>query len=228
MGHLRDCSLMDEAQPSDLPERALALSYAVEGRDAAAAILALDDRLATIMRRTRDPLTGQMRLTWWHNALTALDPAAAPAEPVLQALATEALPRGVDGATLAAIVEGWEALLEEPLTAAAVAQHAGRGRALFAAIGGAIGAANDPLDDAGAGWALADLARHLSDPALAQRAGEEARRLLGAALGRRWSRRGRMLGALAHLARADLARPDVPPGAPRRVLRLLRHRLTGR
>jgi len=210
------------------PERALALSYAVDGGAAAAAIFALDDRLAEIVRAARDPLIGQMRLTWWHDALTALDTAPPPAEPLLQALAREALPRGVTGAALAPIAAGWEPLLEQPLDADAVSRHGERGRALFVAVGQAIGAAADPLGTAGAGWALADLSRHISDPGVARVAAEQAMPLLDEALAVRWSRRGRALGALAQLGRLDLRRPGMRPGAPRRVWRLLRHRLTGR
>jgi len=213
---------------SDHPERDLALSYAVDGGAAAATIFALDDRLAAIVRAARDPLIGQMRLTWWHDALSALDDAPAPAEPLLQSLAREALPRGVTGAALAPIAAGWEALIEQPLDVEAVARHGERGRALFTAVGQAIGAAGDPLDAAGAGWALADLSRHVTDPGVAQIAAGQAAPLLEQALAARWSRRGRALGALAHLARLDIERPAVKPGAPRRVWRMLRHRLTGR
>ncbi|HEU4960923.1 MAG TPA: hypothetical protein VFT56_10995 [Sphingomonas sp.] len=212
---------MDEPDP----ERALALSYAVEGRAAAAALLALDDRLAAILRGTREPLVGQMRLTWWREALEALDTAPPPAEPVLAALAAEALPRGVHGAGLAPIVDGWEALLAEPLDAAAIERHAVRGSALFQAIAAVTGASDDPIAAAGEGWALADLARHLTDPEARGRAAALARARLAAALAPRWSRRGRALGALAHLARLDLAGRE---RSPRRVWRVLVHRLTGR
>jgi phytoene synthase len=213
---------------SDHPERDLALSYAVDGGAAAAAIFALDDRLAAIVRAARDPLIGQMRLTWWHGALSALDGAPPPAEPLLQTLAREVLPRGVAGAALAEMAEGWEALLYQPLDAEAVTRHGDRGRALFAASGQAIGAVGDPLDAAGAGWALADLARHAADPGVAGIAAGQAAPLLDRALAVSWSRRGRALGALAHLARLDLERPGSRPGAPQRVWRMLRHRLTGR
>ena len=69
-------------------ERALALSYAAETvRPGVAALFSLDDTLGQILRTTREPLVGQMRLTWWHEALRALDGAPPPAQPVLQALA---------------------------------------------------------------------------------------------------------------------------------------------
>jgi phytoene synthase len=206
-------------------ERALALSYAARGRDAAAALLALDDRLAAILRRTTEPLVGQMRLTWWREALEKLDAAPPPAEPVLAALAAEVLPRGIRGVDLAPIIDGWEALLEEPLDAAAIERHAMRGRALFEALARVIGASGDPVAAAGEGWALADLVRHLSDADARRRAADLAKPRLDAALAARWSRNGRPLGALAHLARLDLAGRQ---RSPWRVARLLAHRLTGR
>jgi phytoene synthase len=83
---------------------------------------------------------------------------------------------------------------------------------------------DDPLGEAGRGWALADLAGHLSDPATAASARAAALPLLMSATRHRWSRAGRPLGALAHIARLDLA----GPATPWRVARLAWHRLTGR
>ena len=206
------------------PERALALSYAVTGSDAAAAILALDDRLAGIIRRTGEPLVGQMRLTWWREALERLDREPAPAEPVLQALAAMVLRRGVAGGDLAGVVDGWEALLVDPLDDAAMIAHAERGRVLFTSIARAIGARDAASGMAGEGWALADLSLHLLDPAARCAAAALARARLDAALRQRWSRAGRPLGALAHLARLDMGGHR---RSPRRVFRLLFHRLTG-
>ncbi len=83
------------------PERELALSYAP--RAAMLRLLALftlDDSLASIPRTTREPMVGQMRLTWWHEALTGLDTASLPAEPV-RALAWHVVPHGVAGARMA-------------------------------------------------------------------------------------------------------------------------------
>lgn len=213
----------------DRPEMRLALTYVPAAqRPAVQAILAVDDRLGAIVRTTREPLLGQMRLTWWHDALRRLDEAPPPAEPLLSQLAASVLPAGVVGAALAPIVDGWEALLEQPLGKDAVRRHGDRGRAMFAAMGTATGTVDDPLEEAGAGWALADLSRHLTHAEAARCAAELALPLLDRALSLRWSRAGRALGALAHLARLDLTRPDLLPGSPRRVARMLRHRLTGR
>lgn len=213
-------------------ERNLAMSYApAEHRAALAALLDLDATLGGIVRAVRDPLVGQMRLTWWFDALSALDTAPPPAQPVLQVLAVEVLTRGVSGAALAGMIDGWEALLDadaigdERLDVFAQA----RGAMLFVLAGRVLGASDGvPLGPAGAGWALSDLARHLSDPKAATRARELARAALDPALALRWSRASRALGALAHLARMDLSDPPSRPGAPGRVARLAWHRLSGR
>jgi 15-cis-phytoene synthase len=218
----------------DDPERALILAYApVRVRPALAALLALDDALAQLLRTTSQPAVGQLRLAWWREALAKLDTAAPPAEPVLRALAADLLPHGVAGATLVPIVHGWEVLVEEQALAGDALARFGEGRGqLFVAAGQAMGASPaDPLADAGAGWALADLARHLADPDESAAARELAGAHLSVATAARWSRNARPLGAMAHLARRDLALPPgapMPVGAPGRVARLLWHRLTGR
>lgn len=216
------------------PERALALSYAPRaGLAALEALLALDDALAQLLRTTREPALGQLRLAWWREALARLDSEAAPAEPVLQALAREVLPKGVRGASLVPIVHGWEVLVEEEALDRDALRRFGEARGeLFVVAGTAMGAApDDPLAAAGQGWALVDLARHLRAAGEAAEARDLAAPLLEEAMSRRWSRNGRALGALAHLARLDLRVPadeDPPVGAPYRVGRLFWHRLTGR
>jgi 15-cis-phytoene synthase len=217
----------------DNPERALALSYAGEGRAALAALLALDDALGQVLRSTREPALGQMRLAWWREALARLDDAPAPAEPVLQGLKREVLPRGVRGAALVPIVHGWEVLIEEERLDGDALRRFGEGRgSLFAIAGRALGASpRDPLAEAGQGWALADLARNLKVPSEADEARRQAQGWLSGAARVRWSRNARALGALTHLARLDLAAGEAAPpatGSPTRVGRLLWHRLTGR
>lgn len=204
------------------PERALALLYApADARAGLAALFALDDALAAIVRTTREPLVGQMRLTWWYEALGALDAQAPSANPVLQALAAHVVP-AVSGATLAAMVDGWEALLDEPLDPAAMARFGeARGGGLFAAAAAVLGVERTGLREAGAGWALADLAGNLSDPAGAAMARSLSAPRLVQAMRGRWPVRGRALGALVLLARPGTA------GSPARVARLLWHRATG-
>jgi phytoene synthase len=216
------------------PERLLALSYSpAPHRAGVAALFALDDTLAAILRTTREPLVGQMRLTWWHEALTRLDGGNVPAEPVLQALAAEVIPHGVPGALLADMIDGWEALLDpDTPDDATLERYAARGVVLFGAAGTLLGTApTDPIAPAGRGWALADLARNVEDKRIAANALRLAAGPLTAATAARWSRAGRTLGALAHLARLDLAVPIGEPiarGAPHRVWRILIHRIRGR
>lgn len=209
-------------------ERRLAIGYAPgAARPVLAALLALDARLGAVVAATREPMVGQMRLTWWHDALSRLDAAPPPAEPVLAALAAAVLPAGIGGAELATTIGGWEALLEAEIDEAAMLDHArARGGVLFALAGRAIAPVEPVPVEAGEGWALADLSLRLADPVARAGAAALAGPRLDAALRRRWPPATRALGALLLLARADLA--GTPPGAPRRVGRLAWHRLTGR
>ncbi|MBS0478429.1 MAG: squalene/phytoene synthase family protein [Proteobacteria bacterium] len=209
----------------DDPERALALSYAPADRRAGlTALFALDSALGRVLRTTREPMVGQMRLAWWREALTRLDRAPAPGEPVLRALARSVLPLGLQGETLSSLIDGWEPLLGT-IDERTTADHGRlRGAALFDQAALILGATGDPTGEAGQGWALADLAGHLRDPVLAALARDAARPRLAHAAAHRWSRAGRPLGALAHIARLDL----IGPAAPSRVARLAWHRLTGR
>jgi phytoene synthase len=194
--------------PNGNPELALALSYApAASRAALSAVFALDEALAQVLRTTREPMVGQMRLTWWHGALAALDTAPPPAQPVLQALAESVLPRGVAGAALTPIVEGWEELLAAEISPDDIERYA-QGRGTVFTVAGAVLGAQDPLREAGEGWALVDLAWHSREPDVAALARE-----------------------LARLALADLALDPAGArvrGSPGRVWRALRHRLTGR
>jgi phytoene synthase len=213
------------------PERRLALTYAAPaGRPALTALWMLDERLGALIAAARDPLLGQIRLTWWREALIALDAAPPPPEPLL-AMLQRALPG--QGAALARLTEGWLPLLDPlPFDEAALLRHGdARGGALFALAGAALGGGPEGLlEAAGKGWALADLSRRLSDRDTALR----ARRLAGEALagiaGLRWARPVRPLGALAMLARRDASAsgPHERQGAPARIARMIGHRITGR
>lgn len=213
----------------DDPERALALSYAPRNRRAAvAALFALDTALGQVLRTTREPMVGQMRLAWWREALARLDTAPAPAEPVLQALAAEVLPFGVSGKMLSPIVDGWEELLRTPIDVFALQRHAVlRGARLFELGAMVCGSPMErTIDQLARGWAFADLAANLSDIALAETATSMAKnRLLWFVYARRKSipRPMRGFSALALIARMNLERRT----GPKRVARLAWHRMTG-
>jgi 15-cis-phytoene synthase len=211
------------------PWRRIVLSYApsaAAGRGLAA-LLALDDKLAETVRTTTEPMLGQIRLQWWHDALVALDTAPAPAEPVLEGIVRDVMRMGVGGSMVAGIAQAWQALLQEELDELALRTYGARGRRMFELAGILAGAsASDPLTLAGEGWALADLAEGLSDPGEAAAARAIAEESLTAATAARWSRNGRAMGAMAHLARLDLE--GVSQGSPRRTVRALWHRMTGK
>lgn len=204
------------------PERELALGYAPPAaRGAVSALFALDATLAKLAMGTRDPMVAQLRLTWWHDTLGALGAREPPAQPILRALSAA----GADGPMMAETAVGWERLLSDLDDEALIAFGEERG-GLFCEAARLAGAP-DNASAAGQGWALADLSRLTIDPALARRAAALAAPLLDRASAQRWSRTGRFLGALVHVARADLADPQTV-GSPARVLRLAWHRVSGR
>jgi phytoene synthase len=210
-------------------DRILALSYvSPRRRPALEALWRLDSAIGAVLAGGRDPMLSRIKLVWWRDALEALDDKPAPAEPVLKALGREVLPCRVPGADMAAMEEGWAVLLSpEPLTADELETYAThRGGRLFSLSARLLGADHPSIETAGRAWALADLARHsnAADGAAALaavRALPPPTRMPG---------RLRPLGMLATLARRD-AEPGrerwEPQGAPSRMWRMLRHRLTG-
>jgi 15-cis-phytoene synthase len=170
-------------------------------------------------------MIGLMRLAWWREALERLDTGAAPAEPLLLATVEHLLPRGITGAMLAEIEDGWAALIDGEIDADAVARHArARGGQLFAIAAGLLGAPADPLRQAGALWALADLSHRLSDPQARVTARVQAPALEVDA----WPRAARPLAMLAVLAEHDVTASERRQGHPKRLFRMLALRLTGR
>jgi phytoene synthase len=215
------------------PERALTLAYAPQAaRPGLSVLWQLDERFAGVVRTTREPQLGMIRLSWWREALERLDSEPAPDEPLLQAVAVELVARGVPGLKLGNIADGWAALLRPmPLDEGALATHAAeRGGGLFRTAGMILGDGAPQLTAAGEGWALVDLACHVSDAATASRALDLARERLAPIVDWRWPTRLRAVGALARLAMVDAAADagDRRPGSPGRVARALLHRVTGR
>ncbi len=212
------------------PDRTLALAYVPAQRRAAVeALWRLDAALAAVLSMGREPMIGRIRLAWWREALETLDSLPPPAEPVLQALAAHVLPAGVTGARLAEMETGWEVLLSpDPLGADGFALYGtARGGLLFRHSARLLGdEATAAVEQGGAAWALVDLARHSGSEADADAALAAARVVEQ----KRWPGRLRPLGMLVALARRDAdprRRHWEPQGAPRRMLRMLGHRLTG-
>jgi len=147
---------------STLPtEQRLALAYAPRAaRDLWAGLFLLDSRLADILRGAREPMLGQIRLAWWRDRLTETGHPLA-GEPLLALLSSW----GEHGRGLVALVDGWEALLDEgPVGAEALSGFAeGRAQACVAlARAAGVPEAADEAARAGFGWAIADLGGKLT------------------------------------------------------------------
>ena len=211
------------------PERALAIVHAPAGcRPALTALFALDERLAGIVAATTEPTIGLIRLAWWRESLERLDRETPPAEPLLQALAA-LLPLGLTGAGLSEIEDGWAALLDGDMDDEALARHARqRGGCLFTLAARILGDGTIPVAAAGQGWALADLGHRHSAPDVQARARSAAAAILDALPIETWPKALRPLGMLAVLARKDAVPGPRRQGSPKRLLRMLAMRLTGR
>lgn len=156
---MADSPLLDSLPP----EQRLALAYAPQtSRALFLGVFALDAKLAGIVRGAREPMLAQLRLAWWRERLAPGVATTAPkGEPILAALAPL---QGQDG-DLAALVDGWEALLlADPLDAAAISAFADGRSAAMAALAGLLRGADDEARRAGRQWALADLASRIGLP----------------------------------------------------------------
>lgn len=212
-------------------DRILALSYVPAARRAPVeALWKLDLALGNALAGGREPLISQIKLAWWRESLEKLDRARAPAEPALQSAETLLLTNGVTGTELASMEEGWSVLLTpEVLGEDQLALYAAaRGGRLFRYTARLLGAAaTAEMESVGEAWALIDLARHSANQPDADSAIAAARQRLHRL---RWPSRLRPLGMLGALAARDAAAERSTweeQGAPPRMLRMLRHRLTG-
>lgn len=143
-------------------------------------------------------------------------------EPLLEALRAWGEP-----APLAGLAEGWEALLADDLTPAAVAEFVGGRARAFVALAHELGAyPPEAAGEAAKIWALADLAANLSDGAERDLAVEYGR---GLGNPPRVSASLRPLAVLAGLGASALADGGRPLLAgPGSLLTALRIGMTGR
>jgi len=211
------------------PDRRLALAYVPAARRGTLdSLWRLDVTLGSVLATGRDSMISRIRLAWWREALERLDRERPPAEPMLGAAAHRILPNGITGAELAAMVDGWEVLLDDGAPGAEVLAHyaSTRGGLLFRYSARLLGDSGHPVEKAGECWALVDLARHSAR-------NEEAAAAMALAreppVKGRWPKALRPLGMLAAMAERDARRAGFErQGSPGRMLRMARHRLTGR
>ena len=204
-----------------------ALAYAPRAaRAPTLALLALDARLAGIVRSGREAMLAQVRPAWWRDRLGEAAGTRPAGEPLLALLGTW----GGHAASLVALVDGWEQLVGDvPLPASGFAALAAARGDGFATLAGLLGEedAAERVRRAAHDWALVDIAAHLSDPA-------EREALAGLVAARDWTgialpRSVRPLAVLRGLAARSTRRgDDYPPHGPSALAAAVRLGLAGR
>ena len=196
------------------------LYWPAELRPAFDALFGLDDAMADVVARATQPALGAIKLAWWRERLEELEQGPARAEPRLRAVSAELLPRGVTGAALAGLIDGWTTLFEE----APDIERAGEGGARLFAIGAGLLGATDPLiGTAGRLYRQEQVARRQLAPVHWPM--DELHQLAG----HRFPKALRPLTALAALAARDARRAgNEAEATPGRSWALIRHRITGR
>jgi phytoene synthase len=118
-------------------DRYLSVLYAPAAvRPALWALHGLDLELSSVVAGTSEPMIGEIRLAWWREALTGLDAGIVPAQPLLEVLVAEVLPRGVTGADLAGLEDRWLGLIGNDDVPASHLEGGGLLFALAARLGG--------------------------------------------------------------------------------------------
>ena len=195
------------------------LYWPVELRPAFDALFGIDDAMAEVVASSTQPALGAIRLAWWREALERLDSKSPPPEPRLQSAFASLLPRGITGAELAGLEDGWATLLDEEPD---IERIGTRGARLFAIAAQLLGVRDPLLDSAGRLYALGEAIRH----GWATHLPMEEMHMLSR---HRFPRRLRPLTALARLAARDVKQAPVvePEATPGRAAALLSHRLFG-
>ena len=210
----------------------LALTYVpLPNRGALAALFSIDRAMGDVVRTTKEPMLGPIRLAWWRERLEELDDGGAPAEPRLQQAANELVPRGVSGRELAALESGWLRMFDSfPWTVQTSEAIWFRGNLLFGLGARLLGRADERIQGAGGLWTLVDAARHCSDPQSRAMLVEQARSFTRGLTGVRFPGPLRPLSMLAVLAIRDCRRgePFEREGTAGRAAAMLRHRFSGR
>ena len=211
------------------PDRILALAYVPAAkRPAIEALWRLDLAFGSVLATASEPMLTRIRLAWWREALERLDREPPPAEPLLEALAAHVLPAGVSGAELAAMEDGWDAIVSPGALSREELERYGRGRGarLFRLSARLLGDDAFAVDADGVRWALVDLARHSADAGEGEAAIAMARAQPD---GGKWPVPLRPLGMLATLALSDINKSNLGRlGSPYRMIRMVFHRATGR
>lgn len=216
------------------PDRWLASRFIAdaERREDVIALYALNYELAHVAETVREPLMGEIRLTWWREAIEEIfDGRPVRKHPVLLALAQAVRRRGLAREPLETMVEARFADLDHEAfadEAAAEAYVDGTAGALMALAAGVLGAADvQALRPAAQAWGQAGLARIGRAPSSTDMATKVASSISAA----RRAARGLPVAAFPAVAYATLA-PAYARGRPlsdlEKRVRLLAAAILGR
>jgi phytoene synthase len=171
---------------------------------------------------------GAIRLAWWRERLEELDMGATPpAEPRLQAVASELLPRGISGRELSALEDCWLPLLKPfPWSDPVANALRRRGEILFGIGARLLGRQSQEAEPFGSVWSLVDGARHCTDRRSREFLIARARSAMAELPGRRVPGELRPLTMSAAFAGYDALNNG--RGGWRRVASALRHSMFGR
>ncbi len=205
------------------PEQRLALVFGPHDlREPQSSLLMFDAFLAKTVRLAREPLLGQIRLSWWREQIGLLPMPKPGPDPMLSALEDLVRDHHVATADLHALVNAWETLLDEmPLIdSTLIAKARARGGAVFRLASAIAGTAFDDMTDQAATlWALVDFARNCPDKGLAHTSAGLAKGFVGVA--HVLPRQIRPYAILTRFAERDailgLDRMT-PSGSPRRIV----------
>ena len=144
-------------------ERRLALSYAPQTSHGLwLGLFALDARLCSIVRAAREPALAQIKLAWWRDELARSGAQRRRGEPLLELLDDW----GDHASGLGALADGWELLLGDAPLGDEEVQAATLARATAClALAERLDLPHEGIAAAARGWALADLAPALAQPA---------------------------------------------------------------
>ena len=188
--------------------------------------------MGDVVRTTREPMLGPIRLAWWRERLAEIDAGVpAPPEPRLQAVERDLVPREVTGRDVAALEGGWLRLFDPfPWTIETSEAIWFRGNLLFGLSARILGRPDERIQAAGGLWALVDAARHCSDADSRDTLIKQARTFARGLGGSGFPSALRPLSVLAALAIRDVKRgePFEAEGTPSRAAAMLSHRLIGR
>ena len=194
-------------------------------------IFAMDNRFGEVVRSTTEPLIGQMKLTWWSDAIEKPTSERPSGEPLIAEMALHGH-LFEDSMLWDELIAGWSILLDTgELDQSLMERYAKeRGGALFklAALNSEH-EVTENLANLGKAWALWDLARNVSDAKTADLAFKLAQNHWKSGHSAKLNRRMRPISIIRKLIGEDIRQQDFEHHlhSPRTAFLIISHGLLG-